>query len=809
MCELKNDRLKNPKNICLSYLNVNSIRNKVDDLFNLVGAYIDILAVGETKLDASFPDAQFCKPNFRKPFRLDKSQHQWGLMVYVRNNIPCCELSRHDLPNEIQLIPLEITLGKQRYVILAIYRPPSTNLSYFLNSLNDIVDKYYMSYDRIIILGDFNCEPTEKTMEEFLQNCELKNLIKNKTCFKAKEGTCIDLILTNCKSSFLKCNTIETGISDHHHLIYGILKAKSVKIPPKEIVYRCYKRFDVETFNTDLKTQLNLLSIKEYGIFQDTLLKVLDTHAPLKKKLIRGNSKPHITKELRKQIMKRSRLKGISNKTCAHRDVIAYKQQRNLVVKLNREQKQLYFNRINTTDPKCSLWKICKPFMGKGTVEDKVFLNVNGSIISDDQKVADIFIDYYSNITNDLNISQWEPCMSDCNVETDDPIENAINKHSSHPSILKINEICKDKPKFNFKKVSLLDIRSYIMKLNKRKKSSGNIPTRILQDTVDITAPYIKQFTDDMINTSIFPSSLKCADIRPIYKKGSVTEVKNYRPISLLPSASKVFERLLYDQIDSHFADIFSPILCGFRKGHSTQHALLNLLMKWQRSLDSRGVIAAVLMDLSKAYDCLSHELVISKLAAYGFSRASLKLIYSFLKNRKQRVKVGNKLSMWLAILLGIPQGSILGPIIFNIFINDLFLFLLETDVCNFADDNTLSACGETAEDVLNRVKADLARAIDWFKCNGLVANPEKFQFIMLGKNTQEFESIMVSDIVIKTSKSVKLLGVEIDKELNFDAQTLCITANNRTNALLRIRPYVTFHRKRDTIEFINNFIDK
>ena len=198
-----------------------------------------------------------------------------------------------------------------------------------------------------------------------------------------------------------------------------------------------------------------------------------------------------------------------------------------------------------------------------------------------------------------------------------------------------------------------------------KKSSVGEIfPAIIKLAKKEILIP-ITNCINKCISIKSFPDELKVADVITAFKKEDPNNKANYRPISLLPIISKIFERVLFEQIEKFSDKVLSPKLCGFRKGHSTQHALLNLLKNWQKTLDKSGVIGTVLMDLSKIFH------MIAKLSAYGFEAFATSLICTYLSNRYQRVKIGSVFSSYLEILRGVPQGSILGPILFNIFIND------------------------------------------------------------------------------------------------------------------------------------------
>ena len=186
------------------------------------------------------------------------------------------------------------------------------------------------------------------------------------------------------------------------------------------------------------------------------------------------------------------------------------------------------------------------------------------------------------------------------------------------------------------------------------------------------------------INPSLFPSCLKTADITPIYKKGKKDLKDDYRPVSILLVLSKLHERSMFKQISEFVENIFSKNQCGFRKCHSTQKCLLAMLEKWKRSADSGKAFGVLLTDLSKAFDCLNHELLIAKLNAHEFSLPALRLIHGYLSHRKQRPKINNSYSKRLAVMFGVSQGSIFGPLLFNIFLADLFLVHSDTDIANF-----------------------------------------------------------------------------------------------------------------------------
>ena len=410
-----------------------------------------------------------------------------------------------------------------------------------------------------------------------------------------------------------------------------------------------------------------------------------------------------------------------------------------------------------------------------------------------DSDISETFNKYFVNITKDLGIFDWgDGSFDHLNIF------QRISSFDNHPSIQLIKNKYQNTFKFKFKPVTTEKIITFIDEIDCNKSSSGEIPAKIIKMAKEEVSEPITNCINDSIISDIFPGELKLADIVPIFKKEDQNDKANYRPISLLPLISKLYEKVLYQQIEDFANNILSPKLCGFRKGHSTQHALLNLLKNWQKCLDKSGVVGTVLMDLSKAYDCLPHDLLLAKLLAYGFDSSAITLIANYLSNRYQRVKIGSTFSSYFEILRGVPQGLILGPILFDLFINDLMFLIQETEVCNFANDTTIYSCSSNYEEATQKLSADTHLVLNWFRINSMVANPSKFQIMFLGSNIDNNEiTFMVEDKKVRSKTEVKLLGIKIGDKLSFNKHisNLCSTASNCLRALARIRKFLSLEQ--------------
>ena len=251
----------------------------------------------------------------------------------------------------------------------------------------------------------------------------------------------------------------------------------------------------------------------------------------------------------------------------------------------------------------------------------------------------------------------------------------------------------------------------------------------------------------------------------------------------------------------------FNPFLAAFRKGFGCQSTLLRLLEDWRKALDNQECVAAILMDLSKAFDCLPHGLLIAKLRAYGLSKEAVGLLESYLTNRSQQVRLGQCTSSWENLFKGVPQGSILGPLLFNVFLNDIFYFVLKCIIYNYADDNTVAYIHKDLNTLKLVLENESLNLISWFEDNFMKANPDKFQAICAGKKCHgNIKSFRIGDTDISCEDNVSLLGVNIDFMLKFDdhVSDICKKASKQLAVLKRLGRFLT---KQGKLVIYNSFI--
>ena len=259
---------------------------------------------------------------------------------------------------------------------------------------------------------------------------------------------------------------------------------------------------------------------------------------------------------------------------------------------------------------------------------------------------------------------------------------------------------------------------------------------------------------------------------------------------------SKVFERCIFRQLSNFMDQFLSKYQCGFHKGYSTQYCLLAILEKCKSAVDKGKSFGALLTDLSKGFYCLSHELLLAKLHVYGISIAALRLIHSYLTNRGHRTKINMSCSSWEEIVFGVPQASILGSLLFNIFLCDLFFLMRETDFSSYADDNTPYRTADTIKEVIKLLERDSAMLFKWFSDSQMKANISKCHLLV---NKKDEVVISSGETKIENSDYEKLLGIKVDTKLNFNEHLndIISKASRKVNALSRAVPYMSLSKKK------------
>ena len=653
------------------------------------------------------------------------------------------------------------------------------------------------------LLGDLNCNLLDKTNQfaqkllSIMETFQLSQQIEKPTRITSSSSSLLDVCITTSPEKVSNSGVIHVGFSDHS-LIYIIRK---INIPTKtktikEIEIRNFKKFNKERFLYDLqlmsweqvdnKEDVNAM----WTCFKDLFLKVLDKHAPLISKRVKTKSGlPWVTKDIREQMKERDRLKRTAVINNEERVWNLYKSSKNAVnIALRKAKKEYYKTQIQNQsgDPKRA-WRTVNNILGRKHPDGGINeITVDNKPISSPGDIAQLFNDYFINIGPKLASS----IVSDCSYS---------------------EFLTKVQGEFCFKLIEVSQIRKLFNSLSLSKATGiDRISAKILKLASPIISKPIAEIINRSIVSQIFPNEWKIAKVIPLHKKGPRNVLDNYRPISILPVVSKVYEKILYEQLIEYFnaKKLLSDNQFGFRRFHSTASALLDCTNEWYVNMDRGLYNLAVFLDLKKAFDTVDHEILLGKLVAYGIKGHAIKLLSSYLDDRRQLCQVNGKISSLEKIKCGVPQGSILGPLLFLAYINDLPNCLKFTTPRLFADDTSLTAVGISLPEIEVGLNYDLDNVRKWLTANKLSLNIAKTEYTLIASrnkiNSLTIEpNVMIGNSHINRVHDCKTLGVYIDESLTWQSHIneIAKKISSGIGAIKRLRDYVN----RDTLVSVYN----
>jgi hypothetical protein len=780
----------------MAILNINSILAHIDELrATLISSKIDILAINETKLDSSVSNYEINIPGFEvaRKDRAVNGRSGGGVCLYVRNNLNFKVIS--DFSDErLELITIEISMPSSKpYLVSTWYRPPNSTTELFL-AFEHILEKIDQTNLEYYLLGDMNCDMLAtnsnlfKHLSDILDIYGLEQLIKEPTRITHNSQTLIDLCITNTPDKIVQSGIIHTGISDHS-LAFMCRKTKHNKENSRIIETRNFKNFDEKSFLKDV-SQMPWIEIESsndpnqmWKQWREMFMFCVDKHAPIKHKRV-GKQKPSwFTNDLIAKIRNRNNLKKKAISSKDNHLWTKYKQARNNTNNAIKQSKKQYFanNLEKYKNDQRKTWKLLNELTSKKPNSHSTVtqLKHNDKQITSSTEIANTFNTFFTKIGETL--------------------ASSIQEDSNNPeSYLKSSNTT-----FTLEPPSIETVSKLLEGLNERKAIGlDKIPNRLLKLSAAIIAPSLTSIYSKSIQTGIFPQGWKLAKVTPIFKKGDKTDPGNYRPVSVIPVVSKVFEKIIYDQLFAYFNEnnLLVQNQSGFRNLHSTVTALIEATSNWSLNIDKGMFNGIVFIDLQKAFDTIDHSILLTKLKYYGIDDKTITWFNSYLSNRLQQCSANGSLSSPCEINLGIPQGSNLGPLLFLIYINDLPNCLSTSISRMFADDTSISVASDSITDIELKLNTELESLHKWLNVNRLSLNVTKTEFMIMAsrqKLTAHGDlnvALEINNKKIKKVENTKTLGVMIDKNLNWSAHVDEITkkAACAIGALKRNRTYLS-----------------
>ena len=699
----------------------------------------------------------------------------------------------------------------KKYVIGNVYRRPSViveDLTKFISDFTECLNNIHEISSQAYVAGDFNIDLLKLSSNNhynlFYENVTAQGFfpkITRPSRLSDVSYSLIDNIFTNNISKQHTSGIITSPVSDHL-LNFCILEGNHTQNPIQSkfveienMTPNSINNFKIALQRANIHSELNLEPYANpninYTILSSILSDLKNVHIP--KKVRKFNKRKHkkqkwMTNELLNLVNKKNDMYREWRSTCDNiefnRKKINFKTFEKIVDMNIVEAKKLYYHNTFTEqqgDMK-KTWATINTTLNKNKYNNDLspeFI-INEEIVTKPQDIANHFNIFFSNIG--INLS--------ANIEINNDLLS-YKDYLEEPTHLR----------FNFKPISENDVLTMIDNL-KNKNSSGRdeISNKLLKSIKQEISSSISVIINQSLLTGIFPEALKIAKVKPLYKKGCKKCLNNYRPISLLPTISKLFERVLYAQLYDFFN--INNLLCeqqyGFRSQHSTELATLKLVDNIISEMDNRKRIntpTAIFLDLSKAFDTLDFNILLHKLRHYGITGISLALIDSYIKDRFQYVKYDKYESDLIEIKTGIPQGSILGPLFFSIYINDLVNSSNKFSYLMYADDTTIYFNLEDFDEYFRTqtINGELEKINIWLKLNKLTLNADKTKCMFFHKRREIMPlRLSINNKMIDIVSQFSFLGVLLDEHLSWKNHIDMVTNKlSKINGILRRLKYI------------------